>query len=57
MLYIDLKKKTLICIEMTPNIVQFCDDPSIYPKDLHTQKIIFLKTTKIMKFKISDAKK
>ena len=47
-LYLDLKKKTLNCIEMTLKLAQFCGDPkkistiSSYPKKI----LIFLKTQK-----------
>ena len=46
-------EKTLNAKKWPLNIVQFCDDPKIYPQNVHTQKIfIFLKTEKILKFKI-----
>ena len=47
-LYIDLKKKTLKCIEMTLKLAQFWDDPQkISTKSSYPQKIfIFQKTPK-----------
>ena len=47
-LYLDLKKKTLNCIEMTLKLAQFCDDlKKISTKSSYPQKIfIFLKTQK-----------
>ena len=39
-LYLDLKKKTLNCIEMTLKLAQFCDDPKkISTKSSYPQKI------------------
>ena len=47
-LYLDLKKKTLNCIEMILKLAQFCDDPpKISTKSSYPQKIsFFLKTPK-----------
>ena len=39
-LYLDLKKKTLNCIEMTLKLAQFCDDPKNINKILIPQKNI-----------------
>ena len=57
-LYLDLKKRDLKCIEMTPKIVQFCEPPPPPPPNIHNFFIppkifIFLKKTKeILKFEI-----
>ena len=40
MLWIGSKKKALKYKEMTPKIVQFCNDPQQYPLFLHTPKNI-----------------
>ena len=47
-------KKTLKCKEMTLKLAQFCDDPKIYPQNLHIPKNIhfFWKSQKILKFRI-----
>ena len=47
-MYLDLKKKTLNCIQMTLKLAQFCDDPQkISTKSSYPQKIfIFLKPPK-----------
>ena len=57
-LYVDLKK-TLKCIEMTPKLAKFCDDPQkISTKSSYPQKIfIFLKTPKNIEIQNFDPKK
>ena len=59
-LYLDLKKKTLKCIEMTLKLAQLCDDPQkISTKSTYPQKIfIFLETPqKILKFRNFEPQK
>ena len=58
-LYLDLKKKTLNCIEMTLKLAQFCDDPKkISTKSSYSKKIlIFLKTQKNIEIQNFEPKK
>ena len=57
--YLDLKKKTLNCIEITLKLAQFCDDPKkISTKSSYPKKIfIFLKTQKNIEIQNFEPKK